>query len=100
MPVARRAALLALPKDSEEWIKMDFQRFDLEISAHRDWNHRWVQPPQIAYLVSTEDQAGNANLTPVTMGTAMSSPGYGWWYSFAVSNERDACTWICRGWPR
>ena len=70
---------------------MDFQRFDLEISAHRDWNHRWVQPPQIAYLVSTEDQGGNANLTPVTMGTAMASPGYGWWYSFAVFNERDAC---------
>lgn len=70
---------------------MDFERFDLEIDRHPDWNHRWLQPPQIAYLVSTLDRRGNANLTPVTMGTAMVSPGNGWWYSFAIVNEHDAC---------
>lgn len=58
-------------------IKMDFERFDLEIDRHPDWNHRWLQPPQIAYLVSTLDRRGNANLTPVTMGTAMIWPGIG-----------------------
>jgi flavin reductase (DIM6/NTAB) family NADH-FMN oxidoreductase RutF len=91
VPVARDAGPLALEAGPERSFGMDFQHFDLEMSAHRDWNQRWVQPPQIAYLVSTEDKAGNANLTPVTMGTAMASPGYGWWYSFAVFNERDAC---------
>ena len=70
---------------------MDFDRFDLEIGRHPDWNIRWVQPPQAAYLVSTVDSAGNANLTPVTMGTAMYSPKDAWWYSFALFNERDAC---------
>ena len=70
---------------------MGFQRFDLETERHPDWNIRWIQPPQAAYLVSTLDRAGNANLTPVTMGTAMYSPVDSWWYSFAVFNERDAC---------
>ena len=71
---------------------MDFERFDLEIKPHPNWNLRWIQPPQAAYLVSTLDRSGNANLTPVTMGTAMFSPRNGWWYSFAVFNERDACS--------
>ena len=71
---------------------MDFQRFDLEQAAHPDWNIRWIQPPQAAYLVSTVDSAGNANLTPVTMGTAMFSPENGWWCAFAVFNSRNACS--------
>jgi flavin reductase (DIM6/NTAB) family NADH-FMN oxidoreductase RutF len=71
---------------------MDFDRFDLEASKHPEWNIRWIQPPQAAYLVSTVDKAGNANLTPVTMGTAMYSPEDEWWYSVAVFNERDACS--------
>ncbi len=32
---------------------------------------RWVQPPQMVFLVSTQDQYGNANLTPVTLGTCV-----------------------------
>jgi flavin reductase (DIM6/NTAB) family NADH-FMN oxidoreductase RutF len=70
---------------------MDFDRYDLEAGKHPDWNIRWIQPPQAAYLVSTVDSAGNANLTPVTMGTAMYSPVDAWWYSLALFNERDAC---------
>ena len=70
---------------------MEFDRFDLEIGKHPNWNIRWIQPPQAAYLVSTVDKAGNANLTPVTMGTAMYSPENGWWYNLAVFNSRDAC---------
>ena len=63
---------------------MAFDRYDLETSKHPDWNIRWIQPPQAAYLVSTVDGAGNANLTPVTMGTAMYSPVDAWWYSLAL----------------
>lgn len=32
---------------------------------------RWIQPPQIAYFVTSVDKAGNINSTPVTMGTTM-----------------------------
>lgn len=34
-------------------------------------NYRWVQPPQIVYLVSTVDQYGNVNVTPVSLGTCV-----------------------------
>ena len=43
--------------------------YDLESSTESSVNYRWMQPPQIAYLVSTVDEYGNANLTPVTLGT-------------------------------
>ncbi|UCC63364.1 MAG: flavin reductase [Anaerolineae bacterium] len=35
------------------------------------FNYRWVQPPQITYLVSTVDRWGNHNITPVTLGTCV-----------------------------
>lgn len=35
-------------------------------------NYRWVQPPQIAYFVTTTDKRGNVNTTPVTLGTCVS----------------------------
>ena len=35
------------------------------------FNYRWIQPPQIAYLVSTIDEFGNNNVTPVTLGTCV-----------------------------
>ena len=34
-------------------------------------NYRWIQPPQIAYLVTTTDKLGNLNSTPVTLGTCV-----------------------------
>jgi len=34
-------------------------------------NYRWVQPPQIVYLVSTVDQNGNVNVTPISLGTCV-----------------------------
>jgi flavin reductase (DIM6/NTAB) family NADH-FMN oxidoreductase RutF len=34
-----------------------------------DINYRWIQPPQIAYFVTTIDAKGNINVTPVTLGT-------------------------------
>ena len=43
--------------------------YDLCSPHETDVNYRWLQPPQIAYLVSTVDCFGNANLTPATLGT-------------------------------
>ena len=34
-------------------------------------NYRLIQPPQIVYLVSTVDQHGNVNVTPVSLGTCV-----------------------------
>lgn len=34
-------------------------------------NYRWVQPPQIAYFVTTLDRNGNVNSTPATLGTCV-----------------------------
>ena len=34
-------------------------------------NYRWVQPPQIVYLVSTVDRYGNVNVTPASLGTCV-----------------------------
>ncbi len=41
------------------------------MSPETGMNYRWVQPPQIAYLVTTIDQHGNVNVTPVTLGTCV-----------------------------
>lgn len=45
--------------------------FDLTKPGYK-MNYRWVQPPQIAYFVTTIDSAGNVNSTPVTLGTCVS----------------------------
>ena len=44
--------------------------FDL-MKSDVGFNYRWIQPPQIAYLVSTIDEFGNNNVTPVTLGTCV-----------------------------
>ena len=41
------------------------------MTSDEGFNYRWVQPPQIAYLVSTIDAYGNHNVTPVTLGTCV-----------------------------
>jgi len=53
-------------------------------------NYRWIQPPQIAYFVTTIDAAGNLNVTPVTLGTCIgaslprnSRPGE-YYFSFSL----------------
>ena len=65
--------------------------FDVKTAGPEDFNYRWVQPPQVAYLVSTIDEYGNTNLTPVTLGTLNCAaypcggkPG-AYYFSFAVS---------------
>ena len=65
--------------------------FDLT-QSDKGFNYRWVQPPQIAYLVSTIDRLGNHNVTPVTLGTcvgvnSLSNPrGSNYYYAFSVGS--------------
>lgn len=44
--------------------------FDL-LKSDKGFNYRWIQPPQVVYLVSTIDSFGNHNVTPVTLGTCV-----------------------------
>lgn len=63
---------------------MEFIHYDLEGEREgTGLNHRWVQPPQISYFVTTIDKHGNTNVTPVTMGTSFGPPFY---YVFCLSN--------------
>lgn len=58
--------------------------------------YRWVQPPQMAFLVSTLDTHGNPNLTPVTLGTCLAvpsgaeAPGDGYFFGFSVGCDDAA----------
>jgi flavin reductase (DIM6/NTAB) family NADH-FMN oxidoreductase RutF len=45
-------------------------------------HHRYIQPPQIGYFVTTVDKLGNINVTPVTMGTCIAHK----YFSFTLSN--------------
>jgi flavin reductase (DIM6/NTAB) family NADH-FMN oxidoreductase RutF len=45
------------------------QFFDIENDNTATFNYRFIQPPQIAYFVTTKDEFGNINSTPVTLGT-------------------------------
>lgn len=55
--------------------------------------YRWVQPPQMVFLVSTLDAHGNQNLTPATLGTclavppARAEPGDGYFFGFSLGCE-------------
>jgi len=55
-------------------------------------NYRYIQPPQIAYFVTTVDKLGNQNTTPVTLGTCIGAslprddqPGE-YYFSFSLSH--------------
>ncbi len=63
---------------------MDFTFYDTEKS--NDANIRWVQPPLPIYFLTTCDAQGNANCTPVTIGT-LASPEMngGLYYCFSLS---------------
>ena len=43
--------------------------YDIRNDRTADFNYRFIQPPQIAYFVTTLDEFGNVNATPVTLGT-------------------------------
>lgn len=69
---------------------MNKEFFDIENDINVDFNYRYIQPPQIAYFVTTKDEYGNLNSTPVTLGTCNSAnlPRQGnkaeFYYSFAM----------------
>jgi flavin reductase (DIM6/NTAB) family NADH-FMN oxidoreductase RutF len=52
---------------------MNKQFFDILNNLEVDFNYRYIQPPQIAYFVTTLDEFGNPNSTPVTLGTCNSA---------------------------
>lgn len=72
---------------------MKKQFFDISNDLSVDFNYRYIQPPQIAYFVTTMDEFGNINSTPVTLGTCNSAnlPRAGrpaeFFYSFALRNK-------------
>ncbi len=43
--------------------------FNIEGDKEVKFNYRFIQPPQIAYFVTTKDEFGNINSTPITLGT-------------------------------
>lgn len=64
-----------------------FYDFDKPLTTE---NYRWIQPPLIAYLVSTCDKYGNNNVTPATLGTlicareASENEGALYYFSFSL----------------
>ena len=70
---------------------MHTRYFDL-MSSDAGFNYRWVQPPQVTYLVCTLDAHGNHNITPVTLGTcvgvnSLSNPEQSnYYYAFSVGS--------------
>ena len=62
---------------------MEFVRFRLDNDDTLGGAcHRYIQPPQAGYFVSTIDKLGNVNVTPVTMGTCVAFK----YYNFTLSN--------------
>lgn len=61
---------------------MEIVRYACTDGKMMGMHHRYIQPPQIAYFVTTCDKYGNMNTTPVTMGTAI---GHNF-FSFTLSN--------------
>ena len=62
---------------------MEHIRYQLQAQDFGQAHHRWVQPPQVSYFVTTIDQQGNANVTPTTMGTCIGQN----FFSFTLSNR-------------
>ncbi len=55
------------------------------------FSHRWIQPPVACYFVSTVDEHGNADMAPISMGSATFAepPGMDWYFTFDVQNSRQ-----------
>ncbi len=66
--------------------------FDL-LHGELDFNYRWVQPPQIVFLISTVDEQGEPNLTPATLGSCMVAapdlehPDTSYYFAFALGTR-------------
>jgi flavin reductase (DIM6/NTAB) family NADH-FMN oxidoreductase RutF len=61
---------------------MEFVRYKTDGETMGGAHHRYIQPPQAAYFVTTMDKNGNMNTTPVTMGTQIGHK----FFSFTLSN--------------
>lgn len=61
---------------------MEIVRYTCEGGSLGGLHHRFIQPPQVAYFVTTCDSRGNMNTTPVTMGTCIAHN----FFSFTLSN--------------
>lgn len=61
---------------------MEFVKYSVENGSLNGLHHRFIQPPQVAYFVTTCDSKGNMNTTPVTMGTCIAHN----FFSFTLSN--------------
>ena len=61
---------------------MEFIRYKIDGENFNGAHHRYIQPPQVAYFVTTVDKLGNMNTTPVTMGSQIGSR----FFSFTLSN--------------
>ena len=61
---------------------MEFVSFKIDGENFNGAHHRYIQPPQVAYFVTTVDKNGNMNTTPVTMGSQIG----GRFFSFTFSN--------------
>ena len=60
----------------------EFIHYTCENGSLGGLHHRFIQPPQAAYFVTTCDRFGNMNTTPVTMGTCIAHN----FFSFTLSN--------------
>ena len=61
---------------------MEFVKYKIEAENLNGSHGRYIQPPQVAYFVTTIDKFGNMNTTPVTMGTQIGHR----FFSFTFSN--------------
>ena len=76
----------------------DIIKYTVENGELNGLHHRFIQPPQVIYFVTTVDKMGNTNVTPVTMGTCI---GHNF-CSFTLSNlhvgadewDQDSNEWI------
>ena len=62
---------------------MEFVRYRIKGEDFNGSEKRYIQPPQIAYFVTTVDKNGNMNVTPVTMGSQIGHR----FFSFTLSNH-------------
>lgn len=56
-----------------------------------DFSHRLVQPPIVCYLVTTQDERGNLNCAPISMGSAVwgGAPDAAWYFVMGVLGSRQ-----------
>ncbi len=66
--------------------------FDLS-RGELDFNYRWIQPPQIVFIISTLDAQGEPNLTPATLGSCLVAapdsehPDTSYYFAFSLGTQ-------------